>query len=149
MDKMSNSSKGLFKETPASDEPHIVNYLKYVGDCLRRYRVNLPAEKSSAKRFGHEVLHKYFGKPIARSRIERAESGNGSSQWEMIAAYFHEIGIFPDILEALERGHKPTLRYMLLVKKEREEALKLASEEAQAKLSNRAEKEKSKGTIHL
>lgn len=139
---------GLFNQEPKSPgEHHPANYLSYISERLRRYRQTLDISQRSEAGFGHNVLSKYFGKPVSRSTVQRAEDSRTGTHWGVIAAYFFEMGIFPDLVKALERGYAPTLRTALLSKKKCEAELHKAASEAEHELGQRQVIERRYGVI--
>jgi len=134
---------GYFHEKPGeSDETHVTHYLSYIGDCMRRFRINHEKGFSSESDFASKVLSPYLGIPVGRNRVSKAEKGDTGVRFGIYAAYFNEMGILPDILEALERGRPATLRYMKLVFQELSPEVKQARKEAERILKLRAEREK-------
>jgi hypothetical protein len=145
---MENKPKGLFNETPASHtEDHPANYISYISQRMRRFRLTMNAENRSEKRFGQNVLSKYFGKPIARASIQRAEDARIGTHWGVIAAYLYEMGVFPDIVRILEKGYPPTLHTAMLSRKKLDNAINKASEVAEKNLTVRAKHERKDGVI--
>ena len=109
--------QSIFSETPLPHERHPNNFLTYFGEILARYRRSLPRDQRSASSFGKH-LAKYFGQPVDRNRISRAEKGDVSVTFGVFAAYLCEMGAMPDVIWALEGGRSGSLRYMLLVEDE-------------------------------
>lgn len=136
--------KAIFNEIPLPHERHPNNFLSYFGEVLARYRRSLPREMRSASNFGKHILGPYFGQPVDRNRISRAEKGDTSVTFGVYAAYLHEMGALPDILWALEGGRSGSLRYLLLVEEELAPQIQKAMIEANEKLSARAEQEKNR-----
>ncbi|MFA0809499.1 hypothetical protein [Microbulbifer epialgicus] len=132
---------GLFQEAPLPHERHPKNFLSYFGEILARYRRGLPKELRSTTNFGKH-LEKYFGQPVDRNRISRAEKGDTSVTFGVYAAYLHEMGALPDILKALEGGGSASVRYLLLVEEELSPQIQKAMTDAQGKLNARAKQEK-------
>lgn len=137
------NSQGIFHEIPLPHERHPNNFLSYFGEVLARYRRSLPKELRSTTAFGRH-LAKYFGQPVDRNRISRAEKGDPSVTWGVYAAYLNEMGALADILWALEGGRSGSLRYLLLVEEELSPHIQKAMIEANEKLRERAAQEKNR-----
>ncbi|AMJ76749.1 hypothetical protein [Alteromonas stellipolaris] len=147
MKKDDGVNDGLYNDRPEHPSvSHPVNYLKYIGDRVKRHRLSLSINDRSETSFGSK-LKKYFGKPISRSSIQRAEEGRHSTQWGVIAAYFFEMGVFPEIVKVLERGRTSTLHTALLSKKTVQLELEKAKEIGDQRLQERANTEKQAGVV--
>jgi hypothetical protein len=136
-------SQGIFNEIPLPHERHPINFLSYFGEVLARYRRSLPKELRSTTAFGRH-LGRYFGQPVDRNRISRAEKGDTSVTWGVYAAYLNEMGALADVLWALEGGRAGSLRYLLLVEEELSPHIQKAMIEAEEKLRDRAAQEKNR-----
>lgn len=137
------NSPGIFNEIPLPHERHPMNFLSYFGEVLARYRRSLPRELRSTTNFGKH-LGRYFGQPVDRNRISRAEKGDVSVTFGVFAAYLNEMGALPDVLWALEGGRSGSLRYLLLVEEELSPHIQKAMVDAEEKLRARAEQEKNR-----
>lgn len=135
------NSPSIFNEIPLPNERHPINLLSYFGEVLARYRRSLPKELRSTTNFG-KYLSKYFGQPVDRNRISRAEKGDVSVTFGVFAAYLNEMEAIPDILWALEGGRSGSLRYLLLIEEDLSPHIKKAIVDAEEKLRARAEQEK-------
>ncbi|AEE25494.1 hypothetical protein [Paraglaciecola chathamensis] len=140
--------EGLFDQPPSSPgEHHPANYLSYISERMRRFRQTLDISQRSEEGFGQNVLSKYFGKPVSRSTVQRAEDGRTGTHWGVIAAYFFEMGVFPEIVKVLERGYAPTLRTALLSRKKCDTEISQAALDAQNALEERKKTEFESGVI--
>jgi hypothetical protein len=143
-----SSNQGLFLQTPASPgEDHPANYISYISQRMRRYRQSCNADNRSEEGFGKNILSKYIGKIVSRSTVQRAEDGKIGTSWGIIAAYFYEMGVFPDIVRILEKGYTPTLRTAMLSKKKHKVEIDKAKNQAAEILNNRQKKEKEYGVL--
>ena len=106
-----------FQELPQIHEKHPVNFVSYFGEILARYRRNLPKNQKNQTAFG-KTLGCYFGGPVDRNRIGRAEQGDITVSFGVYAAYLSEMKMWPAILRVIEEGDGTNLRYLLLVESE-------------------------------
>lgn len=147
-DSAPQKGRGLLHETPNNASlPHIANYIAEFGRVLKRHRLNHKTGKLSADDFGKHVLKKYFGTEIVRSRVIRAENGETGVHWGVIAAYIHDMGIWPSFLKLCLQDHTPSRHHTLLVHKEIERQKQLAKQESLRKLIGRAKSERINGVI--
>ena len=136
--------QNIFNEDPLPTEKHPKNYLSYFGEVLARYRRSLPREERSTSNFGKKVISKYFGQPVARNRLARAERGDPSVTFGVFAAYLNEMGVLPDIIRAIDKGHAGSLRHLFLVEQELAPEIEHAMEKSAQNLQARAEQEKNR-----
>lgn len=134
----------IFSEDPLPTERHPKNYLSYFGEVLARYRRSLPREERSTSNFGKKVISKYFGQPVDRNRLARAERGDPSVTFGVYAAYLSEMGALPDIIRALDKGHSGSLRHLFLVEQELAPEIEQAMAKSAQNLQARAEQEKNR-----
>lgn len=138
----------LFDQKPSNESvPHIVNYVTEFARLLRRFRSNLPTSERAAEHFGQRVLGNYFGESVSRSTISRLESGNVGVAWGNIAAYLDKMGLWPEILNVMIKGHQPSRHHMLLVHNELKRKITEQNRIAHEKLSDRAKQERQYGTL--
>ncbi|WP_200911685.1 hypothetical protein [Teredinibacter purpureus] len=136
--------RNIFGEDPLPHERHPKNFLSYFGEVLARYRRSLPRDQRSTSNFGKTVLSQYFGQPVDRNRISRAERGDISVTFGVFAAYLNEMGALPDIIRVLDRGHSGSLRYLFLVEEELAPDIEKAMAKSAEKLQARSEQEKNR-----
>jgi len=143
MEKESENTegKGIFDEIPPHDQRHPVNYVQYLGNIMCRYRREQSSDNRSATKFGQNVLSDYFGNPVDRNRIARAERGDVTVSFGVFAAYFSEMDVWPEIIKAIDTSHASSLHYLLLVEREISPQIKQAVETANQKLAERADQE--------
>lgn len=135
----------IFSQSPSHHEKHPVNYLDYMGSLLKHFRKHHPDQAmSTASNFGKHIIGKYIDTPVGRSRIARAEKGDVKVDFYVYAAYFTEMGIWPEIIDALSYGHIPTARYMHFVKSELRSELEQSKELANRNVANRVSREASR-----
>jgi hypothetical protein len=136
-----NNDTPIFNQVPDVSERHPVNYMMYLGDCMRNYRDSLGRPESGAEYFATHTLGKYVDKPISRNRIARAEKGVHTVEWSVVAAYISEMGLWPEIINAASHGKIPTLRYMHLVRSELNPDIRAAMDAAHQKLKDKRQQE--------
>lgn len=135
----------IFSEQPSFQERHPLNYLAYLGAEMKRYRCTHPNQDAqSATGFIENIISTYTDKPVGRQRITRAEEGNLSVEFVVYAAYFSEMGIWPDIINAINFGEAPTARYMHFIKGEVKADIASAAEEANKNVSRRLLRERNR-----
>lgn len=129
-----NNLPNYFQEIPAPHESHPRNYIEYLGGILSRFRRHLPKEEKNQTAFG-EILGRYFGAPVDRNRIGRAEKGDPTVGFGVIAAYLHEMGAWPKILDVLEQPDGSNLHYMMLIYNNLEDDISKAQRKGMEKLN--------------
>ena len=134
---MKTQCSGKYNESPNPGDKHIVNYLRYIGSTIGRFRRTHPDKTCrTTEGFATNILSKYRDS-VSRRLITRLEDGENGIAWGIVAACLYEMGVIPELIAILERGQTPTLHYMQLVHRELapeiREAHALASKRAQQK----------------
>jgi hypothetical protein len=91
-----------------------------------------------------ERVERYTGQPVSRQRITRAESGDRRVSMDIYAALLNEMGAWPDILWALEKGSGNGARFALLVERELSTSIKEAHKDGLKRLRQKQLQEGSK-----
>lgn len=119
---MENSDKEeipcIYDEEPLHFERHPKNYLSLLGDVFSKYRRSLPRELRGAANFGEKILGRYYGHTVHRERIRKAEKGDPTVAFGVVAAYLNEMGALPDIIKAIDTGNTGSFRYLSLLEQE-------------------------------
>ncbi len=136
----------IFEQTPLSnDKGHPLNLIAYMGDELKRHRKYHPnPDARSASGFIDNVLVKYISEPVGRNRLARAEEGNIKVDFSLYAAYFSDMELWPDIINAMLIGSKPTARYLHFIKGELKSDLSQGIDVAQNNANNRLLRERNR-----
>lgn len=109
---------GIFHEVPTPLEQHPVNYLTYLGGLFRKYRRGINDKQHRSATGFSEKLAEYLGRQVGRKVISRAEKGDPTVSWGVVAAYLCEMDAWPDIIAAIEHSDTNNLRYLILIEKE-------------------------------
>lgn len=139
-------SKPILEQTPHySDKSHPVNLISYLSDELKRFRQRHPnPEARSATGFIDNVMTKYLSETVGRNRISRAEKGNLQVDFGIYAAYFSEMGIWPDIINSILYGSEPTARYLHFIKGELKSDISQGESIAKNNINKRLSRERSR-----
>jgi len=120
------SSNGIFAEEPNVSDKHVLNYVRLLGVCFRDFRSDHPVRGvRTQEQFAVRRLTPYFDSVVSRRRVIRAEKVDVTIGFGIIAAYFNEMDVWPDIIDVCSTSKKNDAQYMKLVteelaKKERE-----------------------------
>lgn len=151
MTEQSKSSDGIqteaiFSMTPRANDLHPVTYLKYLGDVFRQFRQTQPPPFNRAQNFCDHHIAPYLGETVSRNRLMRLESGDTNVKFGVVAAIISEMNAWPDVLNSLTHGQRPTLKYNHLVfsqlSPEIQEAARLARQKLDAKAANETKRSK-------
>jgi len=106
----------IVEEEPYATEPHVLNYLNMLGGAIKRFRKNLHNKRfRSAELFVKEKLHPYFSKPITRKTLSNIEMGDHKVSIGVYAAVLQEMGVWPNIIEAIISDKTEDYRYVAIV----------------------------------
>lgn len=108
-------SEGYFFETPEPTDKHVKNYLELLGAIIKSNRLSESEKHVSMEAYIDEKLAPYFGKPISRKTLAKAEAGSASVAIGIHAAIIDDIGLWPEILKILSSGRVIDARYITLV----------------------------------
>ena len=146
MKSIESKAVPILEQTPLfSDKSHPINLISYLGDELKRFRQHHPdPEARSATGFINNVIVKYISDPVGRNRLARTEEGNIKVDFALYAAYFSEMGIWPDIINAMLYGSEPTARYLHFIKGELKSDISNGVNIANSNVQNRLLRERSR-----
>ena len=109
----------IFSEEPELYEKHVLNYTRLLGLCFRDFRSNQPARGlRTQEHFAIRRLTPYFDSVVSRKRVVRAEKIDMTIGFGIIAAYFHEMDVWPGIIDICNSSKKNDAIYMKLVTEE-------------------------------
>lgn len=132
-----NNELPIFEQSPPpTEQDHPVNAMKYMGTLFKTYRSGLPKAVSGGENFCELILKKYTSEGISRSKLTRAQSGDPNVKFDVIAAFFSEMGIWSDIHYAMEFSTSTNSRYLKLAYKEIKSDVKVARAQAAKNLQN-------------
>ena len=113
------SENGIFNEEPEVGDKHVLNYARLLGVCFRDFRSNYPVKGvRTQEQFAARRLTPYFNSVVSRKRMVRAEKVDLTIGFGVIAAYFNEMDVWPDIIEVCSTSKKNDAQYMKLVTEE-------------------------------
>lgn len=119
-------SNGIFDDNPSPTDKHVINYLELLGAALRHYRKTHPIVGCrSTERFAELKISPYFGSGVTRKTLGAAETGKPTVSVGVYAAVIQEMGVWPEIINALGSSKVEDVRYIEIVvnelrKKEKE-----------------------------
>ncbi|MGP5159842.1 hypothetical protein [Pseudoalteromonas prydzensis] len=109
-------SDSIFEDTPAPTDKHVLNYLELLGSIIRNYRKTHPiAGVRSSERFAEIKLSPYFRNGVTRKTLGAAESGKPTVSIGVFAATIQEMGVWPEIINAISSGKVEDIRYIEIV----------------------------------
>lgn len=109
----------IFSEEPDIGDKHVLNYARLLGVCFRDFRCNHPVRGlRTQEQFAIRRLTPYFDSIVSRKRVIRAEKVDVTIGFGIIASYFNEMDVWPDIIDACTETKVNDAVYMKLVTKE-------------------------------
>lgn len=106
----------IFSEDPELDDKHVLNYTRLLGGCFRDFRSNHPVRGlRTQEHFAIRKLTPYFESTVSRKRVIRAEKIDMTIGFGIIAAYFHEMSVWPAIIDVCNSSKVNDAIYMKLV----------------------------------
>lgn len=109
-------SNATFDDTPSPTNKHVLNYLELLGASLRNFRKMHPsAGCRSTERFAELKISPYFSKGVTRKTLGAAEAGKPTVSMGVYAAVIQEMGVWPEIINALGSGKAEDARYVEIV----------------------------------
>ncbi|MGP4944062.1 hypothetical protein [Pseudoalteromonas nigrifaciens] len=109
-------SDAIFDENPSPIDKHVLNYLELLGAALRNYRKNHPtAGCRSTERYAELKLSPYFSKGVTRKTLWAAEMGKPTVSMGVYAASIQEMGLWPEIINAVGSSKADDIRYVEIV----------------------------------
>jgi hypothetical protein len=109
----------IFSEEPELGDKHVLNYARLLGVCLRDFRSNHPIRGlRTQEQFATRRLTPYFDSVVSRKRVIRAEKVDVTIGFGIIAAYFHEMDVWPEIIDICSQNKENDYIFMKLVTEE-------------------------------
>jgi hypothetical protein len=119
--KISNNLEvnAIFSQAPEIGDKHVLNYTRLLGISLRNFRCNHPTRGlRTQEQFAIRRLTPYFNSVVSRKRVIRAEKIDLTIGFGIIAGYFNEMQVWPDIIDACTVSKVNDAEYMKLVTNE-------------------------------
>lgn len=129
-DSTKSQVNAIFSEEPELGDKHVLNYARLLGICFREFRAHHPVKGlRTQEQFAIKRLNPYFDSVVSRKRVNRAEKVDVTIGFGIIAAYFNEMDVWPDIIDVCSSSKSNDAQFMKLVteelvKKEKQRALK-------------------------
>lgn len=113
------SVNAIFSEEPEVGDKHVLNYARLLGVCFRDFRSNHPIRGlRTQEQFAVRRLTPYFDSVVSRKRVIRAEKVDVTIGFGIVAAYFNEMEVWPDIIKACSSSKANDAQFMKLVTEE-------------------------------
>lgn len=124
----------IFSQEPEVGDKHVLNYTRLLGVGLRDFRCNHPVRGlRTQEQFAVRRLSPYFNSVVSRKRVIRAEKIDLTIGFGIIAGYFNEMEVWPDIIDACTVTKVNDAEFMKLVTNELAEK---AAEETRKRLES-------------